>query len=169
MGPTRPGPRREVAVCTHPLVRWRQADRHDKGGAEMKVACVLAPDFEDSEFSEPYNALLHAGHEVTIVGVESGGVLQGGKGQAKAAVEKAFGQVMPDEFDALFIPGGYSPDKLRANDAAVRFVKEFMRSAKPAMVICHGPQLLLSADEFKGRRMTAWKTIQGDLRKAGAD
>jgi deglycase len=135
----------------------------------MKVACVLAPDFEDSEFSDPYHALLQAGHEVTIVGLERGAALEGKKGAAKAVTEKAFGEVTPAQFEALLIPGGQSPDKLRAHDEAVRFVKQFMQSGKPVLAICHGPQLLLTADEFKGHRMTAWKTVQGDLKKAGAN
>ncbi len=135
----------------------------------MKVACVLASDFEDSEFSEPYNALLGAGHEVTIVGLKSGESLVGKQGKAKAVAEKSFADVSPDQFDAIFIPGGYSPDKLRAHDEPVSFVKAFMKANKPAMVICHGPQLLLTADEYKSHKMTAWKTIQGDLKKAGGN
>ena len=49
------------------------------------------------------------------------------------------------------------------------FVKAFLREGKPVFAICHGPQLLISADEYQGRRMTAWKTIQDDLRRMGAD
>lgn len=135
----------------------------------MRVACVLGQDFEDSEFSEPYNALVQAGHEVMVVGLEKGATLAGKKGTAKAVAEKAFGEVTPAQFEALLIPGGQSPDKLRAHDEAVRFVKQFMQSGKPVLAICHGPQLLLTADEFKGHRMTAWKTVQGDLKKAGAN
>ncbi len=126
----------------------------------MKVACVLAPDFEDSEFSEPYEALTEAGHEVTIIGLERNATLMGKKG---------FADVSPDQFDALLIPGGGSPDKLRAHDTPVNFVKSFMRAGKPVFAICHGPQLLLTADEYKGHKMTAWKTIQGDLKKAGGN
>ena len=44
-----------------------------------------------------------------------------------------------------------------------------MAANKPVLAICHGPQLLLAAEEYKRHRMTAWKTIQGDLKKAGAD
>ena len=135
----------------------------------MKVACVLAADFEDAEFSEPYEALMEAGHEVTIVGLERDATLMGKKGTAKAVVEKPFADVTPDEFDALLIPGGGSPDKLRAHETPVRFVKSFMQAGKPVMAICHGPQLLLTADEYKGHKMTAWKTIQGDLKKAGGN
>lgn len=135
----------------------------------MKIACVLGPRFEDSEFKEPFDAFGNSSHEVTIVGLEAGRQLEGDKGKVKATVDRSFKDVKPDDFDALFIPGGGSPDKLRAHDEAVRFVKAFMTAGKPVLAICHGPQLLLTADAYKGRRMTAWKTIQGDLSKAGAD
>ena len=135
----------------------------------MKIACVLGPKFEDSEFKEPYDSFKQAGHEVVIVGLEAGTPLEGDKGKVKATPEKSFKDVKADEFDALFIPGGGSPDKLRAHDEAVGFVKAFMRSGKPVVAICHGPQLLLTADEYKNHRMTAWKTVQGDLKKAGAN
>ena len=108
----------------------------------MKIACVLGPKFEDSEFNEPYDAFRKAGHEVTIVGLEAGAEIEGDKGKVKARVDKSFTDVKADDFDALLIPGGG---------------------------ICHGPQLLLAADEYKNHRMTAWKTIQDDLKKAGAN
>jgi protease I len=135
----------------------------------MKIACVIGPRFEDSEFKEPYDAFRNAGHQVTIVGLQAGAELEGDKGKVRAKVEKSFQDVSPDDFNAIFIPGGGSPDKLRAHDEAVTFVKAFMRDNKPVLAICHGPQLLLTADEYKNRRMTAWKTVQGDLKKAGAD
>jgi len=131
-----------------------------QGGAPMKIACVLGPKFEDSEFKDPYEAFRGAGHEITVVGLEAGTQLEGDKGTVKATVDKSFKDVKPDQFDALFIPGGSSPDKLRAHDDAVAFVKAFMRAGKPVFAICHGPQLLLTADEYKNHRMTAWKTIQ---------
>ncbi len=126
----------------------------------MKIACVLGPKFEDSEFKDPYEAFRGAGHEITVVGLEAGTQLEGDKGTVKATVDKSFKDVKPDQFDALFIPGGSSPDKLRAHDDAVAFVKAFMRAGKPVFAICHGPQLLLTADEYQNHRMTAWKTIQ---------
>ncbi|HET7338632.1 MAG TPA: type 1 glutamine amidotransferase domain-containing protein [Candidatus Dormibacteraeota bacterium] len=135
----------------------------------MKIVCVLGPKFEDSEFKEPYEAFRNSSHEVVIVGLEAGAQLEGDKGKVKTTVERSFKDVKPDEFDAMFIPGGSSPDKLRAHDEAVKFVKAFMQTGKPVLAICHGPQLLLSADEYKGHRMTAWKTVQGDLKKAGAN
>jgi len=135
----------------------------------MKIACVLGPRFEDSEFKDPYDAFRKAGHEVTIVGLEAGAELDGDKGKVNAKVDHAFRDVKAGDFDALLIPGGSSPDKLRAHEEPVSFVKSFMGSGKPVFAICHGPQLLLTADEYRDHRMTAWKTVQGDLKKAGAN
>ena len=135
----------------------------------MKIACVLANGFEDSEFKQPYDALKEAGHEVTIVGLQAGAELKGDKGRETATVEKAFADVKPEQFDALLIPGGFSPDRLRAHPAAVAFVKAFFDARKPVMAICHGPQLLIAAGAYKDHRMTAWKTIQSDLKLLGAN
>jgi protease I len=135
----------------------------------MRIACLLGPGFEDSEFEKPYNQFRAAGHTVTVIGVESGKELQGDKGRVKFTTEKAIGDVSTEEFDALFIPGGHSPDKLRANNKIVEFTQSMVDAGKPIFAICHGPQLLLTADRFKGKTMTAWKTIQGDLQKAGAN
>ncbi|HEX9436325.1 MAG TPA: DJ-1/PfpI family protein, partial [Candidatus Limnocylindria bacterium] len=67
----------------------------------MKVACVLANGFEDSEFKQPYDALREAGHEVTIVGLQAGQDLKGDKGRETARVERSFGDARPEQFDAL--------------------------------------------------------------------
>ena len=135
----------------------------------MKVACVLANGFEDSEFKQPYDALKEAGHEVTIVGLEVGQRLNGDKGRETATVERSFKYTSPDEFDALLVPGGFSPDRLRAHPVAVDFVRSFFDGRKPIMAICHGPQIFIAAGTYKDHRLTAWKTIQADLRLLGAD
>jgi protease I len=135
----------------------------------MKVACVLARGFEDSEFKQPYDALREAGHEVTIVGIEAGQQVQGDKGRETATIERSFSDVRPDQFDALFVPGGVSPDRLRAQPAAVAFVRAFFDARKPIMAICHGPQIFITAGTYKDHRLTAWKTIQHDLKLLGAD
>ena len=135
----------------------------------MNVACVLANGFEDSEFKQPYDALREAGHDVTIVGLEAGTELRGDKGRETATVERSFSDVRPADFDALLIPGGFSPDRLRAHQAPIDFTRAFFDAGKPVLAICHGPQLLIAAGVYKDRRMTAWKTIQADLRLLGAD
>ncbi len=133
----------------------------------MKVACILANGFEDSEFRQPYDALREAGHDVAIVGLEAGAQLKGDKGRETATVDRAFDQARPEEFDALFIPGGFSPDRLRAHEKPIAFVKAFFDADKPVMAICHGPQILIPSGAYKGRRLTAWRTIQSDLRLLG--
>ena len=134
----------------------------------MRIACLLDSDFEDSEFKQPYDALKQAGHQVTVIGLEAGKELKGKKGQVTTRAEVGIDTVRPDQFDALFIPGGYSPDRLRANPRMVEFTKAFVDTPKPVLAICHGPQLLMSARVVKGRTLTAWKTIQEDLKQVGA-
>jgi len=128
-----------------------------------RIACVLGPGFEDSEFKDPFDAFKQGGHKVDIIGLAPGQDLQGKQGKVKTKTDKSFDEVKVGDYDALFIPGGHSPDALRADDRAVRFVGEFDRAGKPIFAICHGPQLLMTARRVKGRTLTAWKTIQGDL------
>lgn len=135
----------------------------------MRVACVLADDFEDSEFRGPYDALRLARHEVCVVGLESGRTLTGKRGEERVPVEKAIAEVTADDFDALLIPGGYSPDHLRADRRMVDFTRAFFTDDRPVLAICHGPQLLMTARVVRGRRMTAWHTVQDDLVQVGAD
>lgn len=132
----------------------------------MRIACLLAADFEDSEFRVPYDAFIDTGHAVTVIGLEAGKTLKGKKGAESIATDAAIADVRPDQFDALFIPGGHSPDALRADESMVRFTRAFAK--KPIFAICHGPQLLLTAELVRDRTMTAWKTIQVDLVNAGA-
>jgi protease I len=77
--------------------------------------------------------------------------------------------VRPEDYDALLIPGGYSPDHLRADPRFPAFVKQFNATGQPLAAVCHGPQLLITAGLVRGRTMTAWKTIQEDLRQIGAN
>ncbi len=132
----------------------------------MKIACVLGPDFEDSEFRVPFDRFTAAGHQVTVIGLERGASLQGKKGREKTTADLGIDQARADEYDALFIPGGHSPDALRGDPRMVQFVKAFAN--KPIFAICHGPQLLLTAGMVQGRTLTAWKTVQEDLKHTGA-
>jgi protease I len=124
--------------------------------------------FEDSEFKKPAEAFRQAGHQVTVIGIEPGKELEGKKGTVTTRSDKGIEQVRPEEFDALFIPGGYSPDHLRIHPEMVSFTKAFFDANKPVLAICHGPQLLITARVVKGRTLTAWPTIQDDLRQVGA-
>jgi protease I len=135
----------------------------------MRIACVLDIDYEDSEFKQPFDAFRKAGHEVAVVGLKAGKELRGKKGEVMTKAEVGIDQVRPEQFDALFIPGGYSPDHLRADPRMVTFTKAFFNADKLVFAICHGPQLLITARVVNGRKMTAWKTIQDDLSQVGAN
>ena len=132
----------------------------------MKIACVLSEGYEDSEFRIPFDRLEAAGHEVTVIGAEKGETLKGKAGKESVDADAAIDEVKAASFDALLIPGGHSPDQLRADVRFVEFTKAF--SAKPIFAVCHGPQLLITAGMVEGRTMTAWQTIQLDLKNAGA-
>jgi len=88
--------------------------------------------------------------------------------QTPVMVDKALRDAAAGDFDALLIPGGYSPDKLRVDGDAVRFAGDFVRSGKPVFSICHAPQLLISADVLRGRTLTGYTSIVRDIINAGA-
>ena len=132
----------------------------------MRVACLATNGFEDSELSGPKAALEEAGHDVMVIAPTRDEIC-GEHGQVTVKPDFTIDDVSADDFDALFIPGGYSPDKLRADPRFVDFVRDYDALDRPMFAICHGPQLLLAADTLAGRRVTAWKTVQDDLRRAG--
>ncbi|HLT32086.1 MAG TPA: type 1 glutamine amidotransferase domain-containing protein [Myxococcaceae bacterium] len=136
---------------------------------QQRIACLLAEDFEDVEFRAPYDALVRAGYEVDIIGAEEGATLEGKRGDEEVQVDRSIDDASPEAYDALFIPGGFSPDHLRADARFVRFTRDFHELRRPIATLCHGPQLLLSADVLDEHRLTAWKTVQDDLRHAGVD
>jgi len=76
--------------------------------------------------------------------------------------------VSANEFDALVIPGGYSPDKLRMSRPMVAFTRAFFDQGKLVAAVCHGPWMLVEADVAEGRTVTSWPSIRTDLINAGA-
>jgi protease I len=134
-----------------------------------KIAMILGPEFEDSEFRVPYDCLREAGHDVTIIGPESGKTVEGKRGREKVEIEAEPQESDPYEFDGLVIPGGHSPDNIRTNEAIVGFIRRFATTGRPLAAICHGPQLLIEADLVRGKRMTSWPSVKTDLVNAGAD
>ncbi|HLT20667.1 MAG TPA: type 1 glutamine amidotransferase domain-containing protein [Thermomicrobiales bacterium] len=133
----------------------------------VKVAMVLADNFEDSEAIEPKKHLEELGATVTVVGLEAGEI--SGKKGATLKADTTFKETSPDEFDAMIIPGGGSPENLRIHDEAVSFAREMVESGKPVASICHGPQLLISADVLRGKTVTSVNKIRDDVINAGAN
>jgi protease I len=134
-----------------------------------KVAVLLGPEFEDSEFTHPVAKLREAGHKVEVLGTKAHETLEGKRHETKVETDAAVGDRQSKDYDALLIPGGHSPDKLRTDEQMVRFVRDFDRLRRPIAAICHGPQLLIEADVVKGRTMTSWPSVRTDLRNAGAE
>lgn len=132
-----------------------------------KIAVIVTNDVEDVEYTSPVEALKNAGHQVVTIETQAGNHLTGKHGVAITA-DKGIDDVNPDEFDGLLIPGGFSPDQLRADERFVDFVKAFLLSDKPVFAICHGPQLFIQTGLTKGRTMTAYTTVRPDLYYAGA-
>ncbi len=132
-----------------------------------KVAFIMDELFEDSEFEYPYEKVREAGHEAVIVGLEAGKSVTGKNGST-VTVEKSIDDVSPSEFDALVIPGGYSPDKIRVSPGMVELTKTIHDAGKPLAVICHAGWLLAEADLLRGRVVTSSPKIKTDLKNAGA-
>jgi protease I len=138
------------------------------GSRHGTIACLLANDFEDSEFRIPVDRLRAAGYAVEVIGARAGEMLRGKKGKERAVADLGIEDADVDEYEGLLIPGGFSPDHLRADERFIEFVRAFDATRRPLAAVCHGPQLLLAAELQRGRTLTAWKTVQDDLRQAGA-
>ncbi len=136
---------------------------------QAKVACILGDGFEDSEFRVPYDRFRKEGFQVDIISDQAGRELRGYRGKEKVKADRSIDEVSPDDYQALFIPGGQSPDHLRADPRFVEFVRAFDERKKTVAAVCHGPQLLMAAHLVKGRTLTAWKTVQDDLQQVGAN
>lgn len=134
-----------------------------------RIAVIITDMFEDSEYTRPAEAFKRAGHVLTHIGLEKNAVVKGKKEQTPVQIDMAVEDAAVEDFDALLIPGGYSPDKLRVNENAVRFAGAFVRSGKPVFAICHAPQLLITADVLRGRTLTGYKSIIQDIKNAGAE
>jgi len=134
----------------------------------MKVAMLMTQEFEDSEARLPLEALQSEGIEVEIISPKAGEELKGKKGEFTVTSHKSIHQARAADYQGLIIPGGASPEQLRAESGAVEFVKEFGGLKRPIAAVCHGPQLLISAELVKGKKMTCYKTVAVDLKNAGA-
>lgn len=134
----------------------------------MRVAILTADMYEDVELWYPYFRVLEAGHEVHLVGCEAGATHQGKKGTS-AETTHAAGQVSPDDYGAVIVPGGFSPDYMRRCQPMIELVKAVGQGGRTVAAICHGPWMLASADLVDGRQVTSYPTLQVDLVNAGGN
>ena len=135
--------------------------------AGKRIAMLVEDEFEDRELTGPLDALRAAGATVSLVGPTAGTEYKGKRGHAVVKTDVAAGSVKVGDFDALVIPGGHAPDKMRMRHAMVDLARDAMESGKPVATICHGPQLLISANVLRGRTLTCWPSIAIDVKNAG--
>jgi protease I len=138
-----------------------------------RVAYLVEDGFEDLEFWVPLMRLREEGAQVTVIGTGSANEYTG-KHCLKAKPDTTADKVTADSFDALIIPGGWAPDKLRRYDSVIRLVREFNEQGKLVEgkiigVICHGGLVPASAEIIKGRRVTGSLGIRDDLLHVGAE
>lgn len=135
-----------------------------------KVAIILADEFEDIELTSPKVIINEAGFETEVIGDTANAEVVGKHGE-KVTVNVSIADAKPENYDAILIPGGFSPDNLRG-DAEGRygtFAKYFTKNDVPTFAICHGPQVLIDTDDLNGRTLTAVLNVRKDLSNAGAN
>jgi protease I len=137
-----------------------------------KVAILAADGVEKVELEQPRSALSQEGAQVQLLSLKTGEIQARNHDLEPAgtfSVDRAVSEASVDEFDALVLPGGtVNPDKLRLDDSAVRFVRDFVNSGKLVAAICHGPWTMVEAGVVAGRTVTSYPSIRTDLRNAGA-
>lgn len=139
---------------------------------KKKIAILATDGFEESELKSPKDAMEKESFDVHIVSEQAGKIKSWTNGNwgSEFPVDKTLDEVQASDYDALMLPGGViNPDKLRRNEKALTFVKDFFEQNKPVAAICHAPQVLISAKVVKGRTMTSFKSIKDDLINAGAN
>jgi protease I len=138
-----------------------------------RIAFLAADGVEKVELEKPLAAVKDAGGQVDLLSVKTDDIEARNHDLEPAgtfSVDRAVADASVDDYDGLVLPGGtVNPDKLRLDESAVAFVRDFVRSGKPVAAICHGPWTLVEADVVEGRTLTSYPSIRTDLRNAGAN
>jgi protease I len=137
-----------------------------------KVAILATHGFEESELKSPKEYIEQQGWTAEIISPEAGSIKSWADKNwgPEYKVDKTLSEVSASDYNALVLPGGViNPDKLRTNDDALKFVKDFFDQKKPVAAICHGPWTLINAGVIDGRKVTSVKSISQDLINAGAE
>jgi len=132
-----------------------------------RVAMFVEDGFDERELNGPLELLRAAGATVTIVGPTANAEFRDKRGNAVVTSELAAGAAKLADFDAIIIPGGHAPDKMRMRHAMVDLARDAMEAGKPVAAICHGPQVLISANVLRGKTLTCWPSIAIDVKNAG--
>jgi protease I len=112
--------------------------------------------------------LREEGAQVFVVGPKAGETYKSKEGYP-AKADKSAEEISADEIDAVIVPGGYAPDRMRRHEAMVKLVREAAQKVKIVAAICHGGWMLAEADVVRGRTVTSFFAIKTDLINAGAN
>lgn len=137
-----------------------------------KIAVLAADGYEQSELESPVAALEKAGAEIEIISLKSGEIkaMKDHEWSNSVKVDQTVSDAKASDYDALLLPGGVlNPDAVRSDEQAISFVKEFFEADKPVAAICHGPQILITAEAVQGKKMTSYPAVAIDLKNAGAE
>ena len=134
----------------------------------QRIACLVADEFEDLELWYPVIRCREEGAVVELVGEKKGATYTGKYG-LPATADLSFAEAREESYDALLVPGGWAPDRLRRFPEVLSLVREMNRKAKPIGQICHAGWVLVSAGILKGRRVTSTPGIRDDMANAGAE
>src|SRR4030042_1389222 len=132
------------------------------------IAILVEDLYEDLELWYPLLRMREAGAKVTVVGPQAGQTYTSKHGypvQAETSAQK----VQAQQFDAVIIPGGYAPDRMRRHPDMVALVREAARQNKVVAAICHAGWMLASAEVLRGKKVTGFFAIKDDLIHAGAN
>ena len=131
-----------------------------------KVAVLIENQFDEKELIYPYFRLLEAGYEVDLIGTEKYADYVSKSGYKEKSTH-ASKDVSAKDYDAVVIPGGFSPDYMRRCDATLKFVVEMDEEKKPIATICHGGWMLASCCDLRSKKVTCYHSIKDDLINAG--
>jgi len=132
----------------------------------MKVLIISADNFEDTELLVPYYRFREEGFDADIASIREGTIK--GKHGYEVEANRALGEIVPDQYDMLLLPGGKAPETIRKDKNALDIAKHFFLKNKPVSAICHGPQILITAGLMKGRHATCYKSVAEEMKDAGA-
>jgi len=133
-----------------------------------RIALLVEADYQDMEVWYPKLRLTEAGAKVVTIGTATGPHYKGKYGYPITTDKKA-SEVSADDFDAIVIPGGWAPDKLRQHSDVIDLVRKIDAAGKPVAAICHAGSVLVSADIVRDRTLTSFVAVKDDLIHAGAN
>ncbi|PWU16257.1 MAG: protease [Chlamydiae bacterium] len=131
----------------------------------QKILLFVADEYEDLELQYPKYRLREAGKKVVVAGEKKESYK--GKHGYPCLADAIFKEVKVEDFDALVIPGGYAPDKLRKIPKVLEITKKFANQKKLIAFICHAGWIPISAKILKGIRCTSYISIKEDILNAG--